>query len=454
MKKKNLLMTAIAIFGLATITMAQVPNYVPTNGLVGWWPFNGNANDESGNGNNGTVNGATLTSDRFGSLNSCYSFIRSNNDGVNYSSIQSLYSGTNSFSISLWFKSNNVSYSEQNILRNGLYGGQGNIGLAFYVTNYYSGPKKLTILVGDGVPLAIQATSFQEISDSLWYHGVAVIDRSSNELKLYINGFLENTSSISQLGTIFNQNQFWMGKDYFQNTKSFDGLIDDLGYWNRALTQCEIQDLYNAQLNSGSMNISAGLDQTLCSGDSVTLSASGGSNYQWSNNVLDGQPFVPSQSNAYVVNGTDSLGCQGSDTLMITVLENATSTLNETTLDSYTLNGQTYTESGTYTQTVPAANGCDSVITLNLTLNFTGLSQEESTLFVLYPNPASEQITIKTDAGMIGKEYALYNQVGKLITKGKLTGENTSLSLQGLARGMYSIAIQGQEKKSFTISKE
>ena len=48
MKKKNLLMTAIAIFGLATITMAQsVPSYVPTNGLVGWWPFNGNSNDES-----------------------------------------------------------------------------------------------------------------------------------------------------------------------------------------------------------------------------------------------------------------------------------------------------------------------------------------------------------------------------------------------------------------------
>jgi hypothetical protein len=155
-----------------------------------------------------------------------------------------------------------------------------------------------------------------------------------------------------------------------------------------------------------------------------------------------------------VVNGTDTIGCQGSDTVVITVLENATSSLTQTALDSYTLNGQTYTASGTYTQTIPSVNGCDSVITLNLTLNFTGLSQEESTLFVLYPNPASEQITIKTDAGMIGKEYALYNQVGKLITKGKLTGENTSLSLQGLARGLYSIAIQGQEKKSFTISKE
>ena len=46
MKKKNLLMTAITIFGLATITFGQtVPSYIPTSGLVGWWPFNGNAND-------------------------------------------------------------------------------------------------------------------------------------------------------------------------------------------------------------------------------------------------------------------------------------------------------------------------------------------------------------------------------------------------------------------------
>jgi len=60
---------------------------------------------------------------------------------------------------------------------------------------------------------------------------------------------------------------------------------------------------------------------------------------------------------------------------VVTVLENAVSTLTQTALDSYTLNGQTYTQSGTYTQTVPAANGCDSTITLNLTLNFTGMDE-------------------------------------------------------------------------------
>ena len=53
---------------------AQVPAYVPTDGLMGWWPFNGNANDESGNGNDGMVNGASLEVDRFGFASSSYYF--------------------------------------------------------------------------------------------------------------------------------------------------------------------------------------------------------------------------------------------------------------------------------------------------------------------------------------------------------------------------------------------
>ena len=53
-------------------THAQLPDYPPTEGLVGWWPFNGNANDESGNGNDGVVNGATLIEDRDGNPNAAY----------------------------------------------------------------------------------------------------------------------------------------------------------------------------------------------------------------------------------------------------------------------------------------------------------------------------------------------------------------------------------------------
>ena len=75
MKTKSII---VALLLAASSAFAQVPSYVPTNGLVGWWPFNGNANDESGNGNNGTVNGANLTTDRYGISNSCFDF-----NGVN-----------------------------------------------------------------------------------------------------------------------------------------------------------------------------------------------------------------------------------------------------------------------------------------------------------------------------------------------------------------------------------
>ena len=102
MKFKLILLTAIATFGLTAATIAQVPNYVPSNGLVGWWPFNGNANDESGNGNNGTVNGATLTSDRFGNAGKAYSFVSSYINVPNSNSLQI----NNQLSISLWVNFN------------------------------------------------------------------------------------------------------------------------------------------------------------------------------------------------------------------------------------------------------------------------------------------------------------------------------------------------------------
>ena len=70
-------MKTLLLFGAIALSLnsfSQVPTYVPTNGLVGWWGFNGNANDESVNGNDGVVNGAILANDRFGNPNSAYAY--------------------------------------------------------------------------------------------------------------------------------------------------------------------------------------------------------------------------------------------------------------------------------------------------------------------------------------------------------------------------------------------
>ena len=93
----------IAVFIFATNSFSQnIPGYVPRNGLRAWYPFNGNANDESGNGYNGTpLAEASLATDRFGNANAAYSF-NGNNDSRIITALTGDF-GTSDRTISFWF---------------------------------------------------------------------------------------------------------------------------------------------------------------------------------------------------------------------------------------------------------------------------------------------------------------------------------------------------------------
>ncbi|MCF8330560.1 MAG: LamG domain-containing protein [Crocinitomicaceae bacterium] len=363
----------LQIFILLTLSLnaySQVPNYVPTNGLVGWWPFNGNANDESGNNNNGTVNNVNSAIDRFGNVNSAFSFNRQFINEINVnnsSSLNSLYNIT----ISIWVKL--VSYNEP-----GQAGYNHWINKSDQSNNHhfvFANNASQVYFYYTGAAGFFATNNLPQLNQ--WTHIVVThnYDGSQNSIcKFYFDGnLIESIPAIQPINQTLDNLKIGAFGAY--NYNRVDGSLDDIGIWNRALTACEIQNLYQSQVNNVSQAISAGADQSICAGDNVSLNGSGGANYQWNNNVVDGAPFAPTQSNAYVVNGTDSLGCTGSDTVVVSVLENAASSLTQTALDSYTLNGQTYTQSGTYTQVIAAANGCDSTITLNLTLNFTGIHE-------------------------------------------------------------------------------
>lgn len=70
-------------------------------------------------------------------------------------------------------------------------------------------------------------------------------------------------------------------------------------------------------------NVSAGLDQSVCTGASVTLSGSGAATYTWNGGLTDGVSFVPSVGvNNYTVTGTDANGCQNTDQVTVTVNDN------------------------------------------------------------------------------------------------------------------------------------
>jgi gliding motility-associated-like protein len=316
--KKILFLTIAATLGLSATTMAQnVPSYVPTNGLVGWWPFTGNVNDLSVNTNNGTVTGATLTADRFGNPNNAYSF---NGTSANYIDVPHNASfDVSNVTISAWYNAidygvNTTSWKRL-IVSKREWGGWGN-SFEVNIEAPYSGTinKMQACWTINGV------NSFLTFADgslltNTWSHFVYTHDNDS--AKIYLNGALVQSMAISG-GLTYNTLPVRFGGRPSDGWHPFNGDLDDIGIWNRALTACEIQDLYSSQLNSND-EINAGIDTTVCQGNQVTLSGSGGSNYNWSGGINNNTPFVPSNSQDYVLTALSSNGCLGTDTVSVTV---------------------------------------------------------------------------------------------------------------------------------------
>jgi trimeric autotransporter adhesin len=136
--------------------------------------------------------------------------------------------------------------------------------------------------------------------------------------------------------------------------------------------------------------VSAGPDQQICEGLSVTLSGSGASTYSWDNGVSNGVPFTPSSTQTYTVTGTDASGCQGTDQVTVTlnplstvsagqhqeICPGESVTLTGSGASTYTWdngvsNGVPFAPSSTQTYTVTGtdANGCEGTDEVIVTVN-------------------------------------------------------------------------------------
>ena len=270
--------------------VAQIPSYVPSNGLVGWWPFNGNANDESGNGNNGTVNGATLTTDRFGNSNNAYFFSHLNEIVTNFNSI----SGTQARTFSFWMKNQHSTKTISPIW----YGGSPTtplIGSSFNIIfnrNEQSDPCGCWPTTFQGIGLSadwIYTLKSTVVGDNNWHHWVVVLTNngdSFNQITYYKDGVLINTAIIfnynnngSTIVNTNNQNKLKFGKSQgngINPDKAPTEYLDDIGVWNRALTQSEITSLFSTTYTTTpppTIAIST-TNATICAGTSTLLTAS------------------------------------------------------------------------------------------------------------------------------------------------------------------------------------
>lgn len=229
----------IVILALSINAFAQIP----TDSLKAWYPFNGNANDESGNGNNGTVHGAILTTDRFGNVNSAYSF-----DGIDdyilVADTNSLDFGTNSFSFSFWLKypSQIGGYDDYSSILTKADASYPYTGLTFFVEQPTNG--KVSFRTGAINTLNSKSSN---LNNDTWTHFVGI--RNGNILKLYINGIIDTTITTATIDNISNNlNLYIGGHPTDMLAQKLNGILDDIRIYNRALSEQEIVALYNENI--------------------------------------------------------------------------------------------------------------------------------------------------------------------------------------------------------------
>ena len=201
-------------------------------------------------------------------------------------------------------------------------------------------------------------------------------------------------------------------------------------------------------------DISAGLDYVICQGDSVILQANGGSTYQWSNGANNGESISPTQTITLGVTGYNGVGCSNTDSMTITVNNPSQNTITANALDTYTLNGINYQTSGTYTQILPNVQGCDSTITLILTLEHTGFEEKGSEMILLYPNPTVNTISLTIPASFIGAKAHVFDAFGKEINGFDLNALSQSFDCSQLARGTYFIQVREHTHAPIRFVKE
>jgi hypothetical protein len=219
------------VAGSTGCTFRIIQPSIPRVGLVCEWLFAGNANDTSGNGNNGLVNGATLTADRFGHSGNAYSF-----DGAD-DYIQTLDNAiltqTGPQSISVWLKTNDTSV-------NRIIYGVGSTAISRFFISASNGMLQFNYGMSEYI---WQNISSVMLNDDSWHNIIFVsYGNNPNVKKLYVDtvivhSFSEGINSESVSG------HYMAGGEY--GVQYYSGIIDDARHYDYALNEFEIQALYN-----------------------------------------------------------------------------------------------------------------------------------------------------------------------------------------------------------------
>lgn len=226
-------LVALAALGLL-LAHANAQSFL-TNGLVAYYPFNGNSYEATGSGYNLTNFGAQLATDRFGNTNSAYSF-----NGSSYmitATNNLLPSGSANRTLSLWVKTDSslTNVSGNYIAADYGSGASPNLAFGLFLGNRYWG------IHFDGANQQV----FSSIKpDTSWHQFVCIY--SNGFAQMYVDG-IQNTNAPWTTSTAVGR--LIVGNNINGFSEYFRGIIDDIRIYNRALSSSEVTALYNAELN-------------------------------------------------------------------------------------------------------------------------------------------------------------------------------------------------------------
>ena len=226
-----------------------------STGLVAYYPFNGNANDESVYSNDGTISGATLTADRFGNAISAFDF-DGVDDFISISDSSSLNIGSQSFSLSIWAKVvNDPTLPISSIISN-YRGSSPREFLALEHVNQYNGLNQaweFSTRDSNDQTIHLNSTDGSAVPGS-WVHIVGVRDKESKVTKLFVNGVLVDSFTDERTGSFtgLSAGQYWIGAgslwpQALTPAGFFSGSLDDARIYNRSLSSIEVSELFYSE---------------------------------------------------------------------------------------------------------------------------------------------------------------------------------------------------------------
>lgn len=225
----------VAVVACISTASSAVVNL--SSGLVAKYDFSGNADDSSGNSFHGTVFTASLAPDRFGNANNAYSF-NGTDSYISIGNLSALNFGAGDFSISTWVKLNGSQNDKYFVSK---YSGAGpgyGVGIGWGSTPYG--------FIGTDDPTFNQREirSNVDINDGAWHHIVLTYTQGvATHITLDNSGIFVMGANLA--GSKNNSSPVLFGKyDGAVSANYYDGYIDEVAIYNRALNQDEIAALY------------------------------------------------------------------------------------------------------------------------------------------------------------------------------------------------------------------